>query len=125
LKKETDIIVLLSHLGITEDEQIARKFPEIDVIIGGHTHHLLRSGEYINNTLLTAAGKNCMFVGEVILTWDHDQKKLAGKQAYATDVSDISKDEDTEKMVEELQLAADNKLSEVVAQLEQPIKVNW
>jgi 2',3'-cyclic-nucleotide 2'-phosphodiesterase (5'-nucleotidase family) len=125
LKDKTDVIVLLSHLGITEDQGIARNFPEIDIIIGGHTHHLLRTGEYVNQTLLTAAGKNCMFVGEVVLTWDHDQKKLVSKEAYATDVSDVPKDLDTEMLVNELSLAADDKLSEVVVKLDKPLAVSW
>src|SRR5699024_5993118 len=76
LSEKTDVIVLLSHLGISEDQEIARRFPEIDVIIGGHTHHLLRTGEHVNNTVITAAGKHCYHVGEVILTWDHEKKKL-------------------------------------------------
>src|SRR5690625_1465642 len=77
LKESTDIITLLSHLGINEDLEIARRFSDIDLIICGHTHHLLRTGEQINNTLITAAGKHCSYVGEVILTWDHEKKQLA------------------------------------------------
>src|SRR5690625_4363188 len=65
MKSDTDIIILLSHLGINEDESIAKTFPQIDVIIGGHTHHLLRTGEMVQDTLLTAAGKHCTYVGEV------------------------------------------------------------
>src|SRR5690625_2792328 len=71
LKGRTDIIVLLSHLGIHEDQRIAEHFPEIDVIIGGHTHHLIRTGELVGNTLITAAGKHCTHVGEVTITYDH------------------------------------------------------
>ena len=63
LKDKTDIIVLLSHLGINEDQMIARDYPEIDLIIGGHTHHLLKNGEEIGNTLLTAAGKHVQYIG--------------------------------------------------------------
>ncbi len=76
LNSKVDILVLLSHLGIYEDEAIANEFPEIDVIIGGHTHHLLRTGERVNNSLLTAAGKHCAYVGEVMLTWDHRTKQI-------------------------------------------------
>ena len=42
LKEESDLIILLSHLGVNPDRKIAEQFPEIDVIIGGHTHHLLK-----------------------------------------------------------------------------------
>ncbi len=33
-------LVCLSHLGIHEDERLAEECPEIDVILGAHTHHL-------------------------------------------------------------------------------------
>src|SRR5690625_4620495 len=58
LRRQVDIVVLLSHVGINEDQLIAQKYPDIDVIIGGHTHHLFRTGEYVNDVLITAAGKH-------------------------------------------------------------------
>ncbi|GMA53838.1 hypothetical protein GCM10025857_51950 [Alicyclobacillus contaminans] len=68
-KKKVDILVLLSHLGINEDRQIAKELPEFDVIIGSHTHHLFPNGEQVGNTLLAAAGRFGEYVGEVTLFW--------------------------------------------------------
>ncbi|MGL5947486.1 MAG: bifunctional metallophosphatase/5'-nucleotidase [Aeromonas sp.] len=34
-------IILLSHLGLECDRQIARQFPALSLIVGGHTHSLL------------------------------------------------------------------------------------
>lgn len=56
LRKEVDIVVCLSHLGITEDELLAEECPEIDVIFGSHTHHVLPTGKHINGVLLTGGG---------------------------------------------------------------------
>ncbi|WP_163971569.1 bifunctional metallophosphatase/5'-nucleotidase [Oceanobacillus halotolerans] len=125
IKESSDIIILLSHLGITEDQEIARKFPEIDVIIGGHTHHLLRTGETVDQTLITAAGKNCAFIGEVILTWDHTEKKLVDKEAYATDITHLPNDKKTIQSLQHLRKAADEKLGDTVVQLEKKLEVNW
>lgn len=125
LEKTSDVIILMSHLGITEDQEIARRFEAIDVIIGGHTHHLLRTGDTIHNTLITAAGKHCAFVGEVILTWDHTQHALVKKEAYATEVTHMAKDLETEKTLDELMEKADMILGEPVIQLENPIEVKW
>ncbi len=33
-----DIIVIVSHMGLDDDIEIARQFPEIDLILGGHHH---------------------------------------------------------------------------------------
>ncbi|WP_404453956.1 bifunctional metallophosphatase/5'-nucleotidase [Virgibacillus necropolis] len=125
LANHTDIIILLSHLGITEDQEIARRYDDIDVIIGGHTHHLLRTGETINNTIITAAGKHCAFVGEVILTWDQTQKKLVNKEAYTTDITHRAKDLQTEEKLNDLIVQADKVLEEKVVTLSEAIEVSW
>ncbi|RKQ35470.1 bifunctional metallophosphatase/5'-nucleotidase [Oceanobacillus halophilus] len=125
LKQQTDIIILLSHLGISEDQAIARRYKEIDLIIGGHTHHLLRTGEAVNNTLITAAGKHCSFVGEAILTWDHSLKKLVKKEAYATEITNYPKDLATAQSVQLLQDAADRSLGYTIVHADRPIEVKW
>lgn len=80
LKKEVDVLVLLSHLGVEDDLRIAREIPEIDVVIGSHTHHLFEKGEEVNNVLVAAAGKFGLYVGEVVLQVNKG-KKLIQKQA--------------------------------------------
>ena len=34
-------IILLSHLGLAQDKRLATRFPELSLIVGGHTHSLL------------------------------------------------------------------------------------
>lgn len=85
VKQSADIIILLSHLGILLDRQIAAEFPEIAVIIGGHTHHLLMDGEVVNQTLLTAAHKYGNYVGEITLTIDQHKIVNQKAQCYAVD----------------------------------------
>lgn len=125
LNKSADIIVLLSHLGINEDRQIADRFPEIDVIIGGHTHHLLKTGETVKNTLITAAGKHCEHVGEVTLTWDHKRNCLMSKEAHTTNITEFAKDLQTEKSLNELSEQADNIMNRSIIYTEDTIEVNW
>ncbi len=47
LKGKADIIVLISHSGEEVDRQLAEAVPEIDVIVGGHSHTRLPSGEMV------------------------------------------------------------------------------
>ena len=42
---QCDVLILLSHLGIDTDFMIAANYPEIQVILGSHTHHLFKDGE--------------------------------------------------------------------------------
>lgn len=125
LRGKTDVIVLLSHLGIYEDERIAKQFQEIDVIIGGHTHHLLRSGEKVEQTLLTAAGKQCAHVGEVTITFDHETNSIVDKVAVTTEIEALHRDLKTEQRIGELQEQADVILAKKIIEVEHPIKVNW
>lgn len=65
LKQEADFIIVLSHLGIHDDEKVANMFPEIDLLLGAHTHHYFPCGELVNNTMIAATGKYGMYVGHV------------------------------------------------------------
>jgi len=47
IRKEADIVVLISHCGQEVDEKLAREVPGIDVIVGGHSHSRLPSGELV------------------------------------------------------------------------------
>jgi 5'-nucleotidase len=47
LRGQADIIVALSHAGENVDQQLAQQVPEIDVIVGGHSHTRLPSGEMV------------------------------------------------------------------------------
>ncbi|MBE3134929.1 MAG: bifunctional metallophosphatase/5'-nucleotidase, partial [Acidobacteria bacterium] len=47
LRPKADIIVLISHCGEEVDTQLAAAVPGIDVIVGGHSHSRLPSGEFV------------------------------------------------------------------------------
>ena len=68
LRTQTDVIVLLSHMGIIEDEHMAEMYEDIDVIIGAHTHHVLPQGRKIEGTLLTGGGKWGTYIGHTTIT---------------------------------------------------------
>lgn len=89
VREQADIIVLLSHLGVHDDEAIAKEFPEIDVILGAHTHHVFHEGEEINGVMLGAAGKYGMFLGHITLTIDNETFQVVKKQAIAYDSNEL------------------------------------
>ncbi len=116
LKGHSDVTVLLSHLGIHDDEQIARDIPGIDVIIGGHTHHILHEGRMVNDALLACAGKYGMFVGHICLTIDPKEKKIVEKKAWLYDTNELPPVIDEIQQVEELYRTGRGMLStEIIA----------
>jgi 5'-nucleotidase len=48
-----DIIIALSHAGLDVDREVAAAVPDVDVIVGGHSHSFLYTGKLsINETAL-------------------------------------------------------------------------
>ncbi|UOQ94251.1 bifunctional metallophosphatase/5'-nucleotidase [Halobacillus shinanisalinarum] len=125
VQKQADIVVLLSHLGMYDDEEIARHYPGIDVIIGGHTHHLFQNGEHTGNSILTAVGKHGTHLGEIILEWDHAVQSLSKKEAYAVSTENMEKDSLANEQVEKMRERAVEHLQTPVAYLEHPLKIAW
>lgn len=98
VKANADVIVLLSHLGISTDRQLAAEFKELDVIVGAHTHHLLEHGEVVNNTLIAAAGKWGRNIGKISLIIKNHQ--VVNKVARVVNTAELA---DTVLDVDEIQ----------------------
>lgn len=62
-----DLLVIMSHVGVFFDEKLCQEIPEIDLILGSHTHHYFENGEINNGVLMAAAGKYGHFLGEVTI----------------------------------------------------------
>lgn len=125
LKENSDILVFLSHLGLPDDQVIAEQFPEIDVIIGGHTHHVLKKNNTHNGVLMTAAGKFGNYVGEVHLTWDHELNQIDKKEAIVNETDSLSKDRATMEYIHQWNNKAMEVLRTPIATLEQELEVDW
>ncbi|QHE53430.1 bifunctional UDP-sugar hydrolase/5'-nucleotidase [Pontibacillus sp. HMF3514] len=125
VRAQSDIVILLSHLGINDDQEIANRYSGIDVIIGGHTHHLFRDGEMVEGTLLTAAGKHGVYVGQVAIQWDHDRNELVQKEAYAYPLDNQEEDIETRQKLEQYNNQAADILKDVVVRLNEPLDVHW
>lgn len=82
--KNADFRILLSHLGLPVDEKITAAVPEIDLIIGAHTHHVFEDGACLNGTYMAAAGKYGQFVGEINLTFENHELEDITIHAHET-----------------------------------------
>lgn len=112
-----DVAVLLSHLGLPEDQILARKFPELDVIIGSHTHHLLVHGLVINHSLLAAAEKWGHYVGRITLNLD-DQHHIIDQKAEVVKTSTLPEEPEDKREIDGYEetgekLLARNKLARI------------
>jgi 2',3'-cyclic-nucleotide 2'-phosphodiesterase (5'-nucleotidase family) len=65
-----DLLVALTHIGIAQDRRLAQEVPEIDLIIGGHTHVTLDQGERVGSTLIAQAGSHGRLIGRVEVNFE-------------------------------------------------------
>lgn len=60
-----DIIVALTHLPFAVDRALAERFPEIDVVVGGHEHFPIAA--VAGRTLISKAGSEARYVARIDL----------------------------------------------------------
>lgn len=78
IKGKYDLLFLITHVGLKMDCWLARHYPEIDLIIGGHSHDLIKNGRKVEQAWITQTGKWGNYIGDIMLEVDdHKIKKVA------------------------------------------------
>jgi 2',3'-cyclic-nucleotide 2'-phosphodiesterase (5'-nucleotidase family) len=71
VKREgAQVVVLLSHLGLEQDERLAAVVEGIDVIVGGHSHTVVMDPIAVGKTIIVQAGYNGLYLGVLELALD-------------------------------------------------------
>ncbi|MEO4054373.1 bifunctional UDP-sugar hydrolase/5'-nucleotidase [Solibacillus sp. CAU 1738] len=124
LKEQVDIIICLSHLGITEDEALASECPAIDVIFGAHTHHILEQGKFVEGVLLTGGGKFGQFTGHLTLEFDHETKTIT-KQETLIENALLPSSKDEENYLQRMSREGKKQLSAPIFTTHRPYYKEW
>lgn len=67
-------VLLLSHLGLPADRELAAELQGVvPLILGGHSHHLLPQGERVGDVMIAQAGEYAQHLGRVDLLWEGDR----------------------------------------------------
>ncbi len=77
VRAESDVVVLLSRLGLEADQELARTVQGIDVIVGGRSRTLLSAPVLMGSTVIVQAGYNGEWLGRLDVSF--------GAQGQATD----------------------------------------
>ncbi len=78
--RRTDLIVLLTHLGVENDIALARSIRGADVIVGGHSHSMLKKPLKENGILIVQTGSRGRSLGRLtvhvqgdsVAQWEYD-----------------------------------------------------
>lgn len=79
IKGQYDLLILVTHIGVRMDKWLAQHYPEISLIVGGHSHTLLAKGIKERQTWITQTGKWGYYVGDIELALDDDHHLLSIK----------------------------------------------
>jgi len=79
LKGEVDALVVLSHLGHSNDLKLAVEVPGIDFIIGGHSHTTVDKWQWVGDTFVAQAGAYSKYLGRIdfIIAIDENGSRIA------------------------------------------------
>lgn len=77
LRKEVDILIALTHIGFAQDQLLAKRCPEIDLIFGGHSHDKLEPPTQIGQTWVCQTGSHGKFIGRYV--WEQGKGLLSGE----------------------------------------------
>ncbi|HEL1670566.1 TPA: bifunctional metallophosphatase/5'-nucleotidase [Streptococcus suis 2651] len=114
-------LVVLSHLGYDEDLALAKDFPEVNVILGGHTHTILREPSQVDGVSICQAGQYGRFVGHLSLRCFADGRHEV--QAY--DLIEVEKltqeDRAVKAIIDQMKSERDAAFSKPIATLPQAL----
>jgi 5'-nucleotidase / UDP-sugar diphosphatase len=104
-KSDIDLTVLLTHIGIESDKELAKMLkPEwgVDLIIGGHSHTVLKKPEKVNDILITQAGVGTNQIGRFDIMVDDDTNSIIDYQWQLIPINDKLAEPD-QKLLEYIQ----------------------
>jgi len=82
-------IIAITHIGYGLDQELAKAVPGIDVVVGGHTHTFLGTGEgeagpyptMVGDVPVVTAGQYGKVLGDLTVTWDDSGKVIKAEGA--------------------------------------------
>ena len=99
LKDKYGMLIGLSHLGVENDEVLAKTYPQFDLIIGGHSHTTMTKPMMVNNVMIVQTGSGLKNVG--ITTLHVTKGKITDRSYELVPLADIKKtDPEVQAMID-------------------------
>ena len=119
LREECDLFLALTHIGHENDVKLANAMPELDAIIGGHSHTRIDSTLFINGVLVCQAHAYLNYIGKTTITFSNRQVKE--KKFELIHVNKLK--EESAEVKEQIQhYYKESSLHQVLAQTSRPFR---
>ena len=118
LNGKADIIVVLSHIGLSADRFLAAQVKGIDIIVGGHSHTRLERPVRIGKTIIVQAWEHGKTLGVLDLTVEDN--KIREYEGHLEEIRPKAdeRDDTVLSIVEKYQQKVDSLLDEEVGEAE-------
>jgi len=71
-----EMLLVLSHVGLSLDRKLAERVPRIDLILGGHSHDTLYEPEMAGDVPIVHAGPYARYASRTELSYDPGRKRF-------------------------------------------------
>jgi 5'-nucleotidase/UDP-sugar diphosphatase len=122
-----NVIVAITHLTFAEDRDLVARFPQIDLVIGGHEHYPITSVE--QHALISKAGSDAKFVARIDVNRTHGGPESLGNPGNIVErfyelipvTSALPEEPDTAKVVADYESRLGHELDAVVGNTSTPL----
>jgi len=123
---DIDLTIILTHIGFESDIELAKMLkPEwgVDMIIGGHSHTILKQPKKVNNILIAQAGVGSDQIGRFDIIVDDDTNSIVDYQWQLIPInSQLAKpDKKLEEYIKSFSDEVDRKYNTIICKLAQKL----
>lgn len=98
LKNVTDFVIAVTHQNMAEDKELARRLPQLKLILGGHEHH--NQYERIGTTYIAKADANAHTAYIHTLKYNRTTKSLNVESTLTNIDATVPEDPEVKKLVD-------------------------
>ncbi|MBK5210224.1 MAG: 5'-nucleotidase C-terminal domain-containing protein [Flavobacteriaceae bacterium] len=110
-----EIIIVLSHLGFSQDCKLASEVDGIDILLSGHTHNRIYKPTKVNNTTIIQSDCHGSFVGQIKLEVKDGKISKLQHELIVLDEK-INADVEMQQMIDEIYAPHQKMLIEIVGE---------
>jgi hypothetical protein len=98
-RSEVDLMVMVSHLGLDEDQTLAAEVPGIDVVLGGHSHQTTLEPATGGGAVIVQAGSSGAQVARLDVEYDPRARRITGHRLAIESVDALPVDIPTNEAI--------------------------
>lgn len=120
IEQGTDFIILISHCGLEEDKKLAAGLEDVGLIVGGHSHELLKKPLMARptGTIIVQAGDSGRYLGKLDLLVDPHRRRAITRRYELIPLKEDAcpPDPSVKAIVDECRARAGKEFDEVVGE---------